>query len=324
MRICETKGMVRLACLAASLTLLAGSADAQDTSEKTPTSPSSPGHLHVEVADGIVTVKATHVTVKDVLEEIARQSSLILEVHDPLDQRVNMELDRLRLLEALDIVLLGQNIAMRYFDPSFGAASSSPGRSSRLWVFSRGPGDDHAPPETGDAVRTGDGVEDPEALEGGERPVGWRVALADDDAKVRLKAVSELAGGDSDQAAVLAAAALFDEDSSVRAEAVHGLGEIGDKSGLWILEQALTDPDHKVRRAAVEAVADIGGDDSARALATVLNDQDDSVREEAVYALGEIGGRIALGLLKKALADARISIQESAAEILAELSRQKH
>lgn len=303
------RGAVRLAWLGAGLTVLAGVTAASASNAST-------GSLQVEMADGLVTVKAIDVPVKDVLGEVVRQNGILLDLRDPLDERINLALDRRPLLEVLERILAGRNFALRYFEPMSGPGSSSELRQSRLWVFSREPGEDSAP-----FGRTGEPRDGPEASEAVESLSRLTAAMTDDDAKVRLEAVSELADIGSDQAAAdLASAALFDEASSVREEALHGLREIGERIDRKVFWQALMDPDRRVRKAAVDVVADIGGDDSARALAFVLDDDDVSVREDTVYALGEIGGEVALGLLKQALTDEQSSIREAAADVLAELS----
>jgi hypothetical protein len=91
-----TRRAVRLACLVAGLTLLVDFVRAQDTLEgRRAATQTSPGYLHVETADDIVTVTARDVAVKDLLEEIARQSGLVLVLRDPLDERVTVKLYRL-------------------------------------------------------------------------------------------------------------------------------------------------------------------------------------------------------------------------------------
>lgn len=317
--------VVRLACLVAGLTLLGSTAGAGDTHDGSqPTARASPGYLHVEIVDESVTVKARDGDVKGLLEEIARQSDLVIDLHGPLDERVTIEFDRLPVPEALDRILRGRDFVLRYFDPSSDPATPANAYPSKLWVFSKGLGDHNAPPENGDAAFTREGVGGARAQEADASLVRLSLALADDDVKVRLEAVSELASIESDQAAAALATALSDGDPSVREEAACGLGEIGDETDLEILEQALMDPDLRVREAAVEAVTDIGGDDSAWALAFALTDVAPSLREDAVYALSEIGSETAIGILQQVLTDEQRSVREAAAEVLAELSSREH
>ncbi len=202
--------------------------------------------------------------------------------------------------EALDRILRETNFVLRKFDPLSRVGCLGDAYPSTLWVF--------AAPESGES----DGDDAAQPLE-----AALRLALADADSKVRLKAVAELpeVGGDQ-AAAALAAAALFDQDSSVREEAVYGLGEMGDETTVQILEQALMDPDEGVRETAIEAFTDIGGDDAVRALAFALSDEDPSLRADAVHALGEIGGEAAIRALQQALADEQSSVRKAAAAVL--------
>lgn len=305
---------IRLACLTAGCALLVGAGRAQDTVEsQQPTTHSRPGHLKVEVADRTVSVTAREATVGQLLAEIARQSGLAVDSEGPLDERADLELDRVPLREALHRILRGHNFVLLYVEPPSGVERASDALPNRLWVFSKRPDDPHAPSKSGAAGR--------EASEADERLLRLSLALADANAKVRLAAVTEMLDIGSDEAeAALAAAALLDPESSVREEAVYGLGEIGGEAGVAILEQALMDPERSVREAAVEAFTAIGGEDSAGALAVALNDEDASLREQAVYALGEVGGETAISLVHQALADEQDSVRDAAAEVLDELS----
>ncbi len=317
-----TQRPARLACLVTCAALLLGCVDAQDTvTGMRPAIRASPDNLRVATSDGLVTVQARDVSVWALLEEVARQSRLIVVSHDPLDERVTLDFQRLPLPEALDRILRDQSFALEELQRLTGAGDRRDARPRRLWVFSKGPAGDHASADTTAA----DDVEDLDALDADGLTGPLSLALADDDTNVRLDAVSALAAVGSDQAAAtLAAVALSDGDSSVREEAVYALGEIGGEIGIQVLAQALIDPDDDVREAAVEAFANIGGDESALALAVALNDGDDSVRAGAVDALGEIGGETAIRLLRQASLDEESSIGESAAELLAELSAAAH
>ena len=191
----------RLACFVTALTLLSGPADARET-ERVPATPHALS-LHVEVSGGSVTVRARNVILRDLLEEIGRQSDLILDLQDPLDGRATLEFDRLPLPEALDRILRRHNFALQHGDLVSAAGSSRKPRPGSLWVAFKGSDDDPTPPEDGDARR---GRDRPSGnLEAEDPFVRLSLALSDDDSRVRLKAVSELASLGSDQAvAVLA------------------------------------------------------------------------------------------------------------------------
>ena len=161
---------------------------------------------------------------------------------------------------------------------------------------------------------------DTESLDAGAPIASLGSPLVDEDAKVRLKAVTELTIDGGDQAvATLTTVALTDADPAVRQEAVYALGEIRTDAAIETLKHSLQDPEARVREAAVDAFADVGGEKSARALAAVLNDPDASLRLEVVDALGEIGGQTAIRLLRQASADPHSTVREAAIGRLAEL-----
>jgi hypothetical protein len=321
-----------LACVVAGLALLVGCVDgqiddlgdAQDVRDSSPARiPTSTIDLQVEFVNDRLSLRAQDVALKALLREIARQSSLVLVLHEPLDEPITLELHRLPLPEAMGRILRRQSFALHYIQPSSSAGNSDPARPSTLWVFAKGSEDDsnydndteHSTPLDTAAIggRNADELTAPLSL-----------ALEDEDARARAQAVSALADIGGDGAVAAMAQAMGDGDPAVRQEAVYALGDmgdLGDETAIQVLEQALMDPEENVREAAIEGFTDIGGDESARALAVTLNDEDASLGEEAVYALGEIGGETAIQLLQQTMAThASASIREAAAEILAELS----
>ena len=162
---------------------------------------------------------------------------------------------------------------------------------------------------------------DRESLDTGGPIASLSSTLVDEDAKVRLQAVTALTIVGGDQAvAALTTVALTDADSGVRQEAVYALGEIRTDAAIETLKHSLLDPEVRVREAAVDAFADIGGEKSALALAAALNDPDASLRVEVVDALGEIGGPTAIRLLRQASMDPHSAVRDTATELLAELS----
>ncbi len=290
---------------------LLGCVDAPDPlTAVQPTPHASGGYFEVATEDEFVTVKARDVSVRAVLQEVARQSDCAIVSHEPLDERVTLDFQRLPLPEALARILRDQSFVLR-------ASTGSPSDHRKLWVLSKGLGGEYVSHLVPPAVY----FEDLDALRTEESMGSLSLALADADANVRVDAVSTLADARGDESAAgLAAAALSDGVSSVREEAVYALGEIGGAIALRALKQALLDPDDDVREAAIEAFANLGGDESAMALAVALIDSDVSVRAAAVDALGEMGGATANRLLRQALVDEESSIRESAAELLAKPS----
>jgi hypothetical protein len=206
---------------------------------------------------------------------------------------------------------------------SIARTSSGVGHAT-LWVDSTKPpgyGNQTSSRSKSGAVREDYALPDVESLDADASIAALSVALAHEDPRLRLKAVTALIIVGGDQAATaLTTVALSDTDAAVRQEAVYALGEIRGEAGIEVFKHALSDPDVNVREAAVDAFVDIGGEQSALALAVALQDTDASLRVEVVEALGEIGGQAAIQLLRQASLDPQSPVREAAAELVAELS----
>ncbi len=339
-----TISAARKAGLVAGLLLFVSGVMAQDVFEDRQVSTdSATSYLRVEMSDGLVTLKAHDVGVRDVLDEIARQSDLVIVSYNPLDGRLTLELERLPLSEALRRIMRGQSYLLYLAQTATGARNANHGRRSTLWVFSDGSAND--PGHTG-AVRQSlrettsaievlqsqlmsndvrirqEAIKGLRRLKSNEAVTPLSVALADEDRKVRVKAIYALAYIGGDDAVAALATTSADENAWVRAETAYALGTLGGDTAIQVLKHALHDADADVRESAIEAFTEIGGGQSARALAIALQDTDASLRVDAVEALGEIGGETALRLLKQASEDQDSAVQKAANDALAELLSQ--
>lgn len=300
-------------------------------------------YLHVDVSGDLVTLTAYNAGVGDVLDEIARQSRLIVVSHDPLAHRLTLEIERLPLSEALNRIMRGQSYLLYQAQAATGARNANHEHPSTLWVFSGRSVDD--PDQTQPAVRF---ASDPEyaikvlqaelmsddihvrqqaikglrRLEANEAIAPLSFALADENKKVRVKAIYALAHIGGDDAGAALATASGDENAWVRAESAYALGVVGGDIAIEVLKHALQDADSDVRQSAIEALTEIGGGQSARALAIALQDADASLRVEAAEALAYIGGETAIRLLNQALDDQDDAVRKAANEALAALLSQ--
>ena len=339
-----TSGAARQAGLVAGLLLFVNGVTAQDAFEHRQVSAdSAASYLNIEISDDLVTLKAHNVRVRNVLDEIARQSDLVVVSHDPLDDRLTLELERLPLFEALRRIMRGQSYLLHQAQAASGARIANHERRSTLWVFSDGSAND--PGQTQAAGHSSSDIASvievlqsqlmsddirvrQEAIKGLRRlkvneviaPLSY--ALADKDKKVRVKAIYALADIGGDNAVAAMAAAAGDENAWVRAETAYALGTLGGDTAIQVLKHALHDADSDVRESAIEAFTEIGGGQSARALAITLQDADASLRVEAVEALADIGGETAMRLLDQALEDQDNAVRKAANEALAKLSSQ--
>lgn len=334
----------RRAGLLAGLLLFVHGVAAPDAFEDRQVSANSAtSYLHVEVSGDLVTLKAHDVGVWDVLDEIARQSDLVVVSNDPLDDRLTLELERLPMSEALRRIMRRQSYLLHQAEAATGAGIANHERRRTLWIFSDGsaaePGQTQAAGRSSsDTVAVIEVLQSQlmsddirirqEAIKGlrrlkvNEVIAPLSVALADEDKKVRVKAIYALVDIGGDDAVAALAAASGDENAWVRAETAYALGTLGGDTAFQVLIHTLHDADSDVRQSAIEALTEIGGGQSARALAVALEDTDASLRVEAVEALGEIGGETAMRLLDRALKDQDNAVRKAATEALAELSSQ--
>ncbi len=299
------------------LTFLANIARAEDVLKTTEvqTQPSQSAHF-IQFANNLLTVNAKNVSLKDLLQEISRQSGLSVVGYGSLDEKITIEFHNLSLDEGMRLILRHHSFALAYAQQTPGERHSTvPGK---VWIFSKA--------EKGYSTKTT--VAHGNRRRGSPKVVppdirNLQVALMSEDSSEREDAVDALGESWRPEAIEPLRLALEDPDEDVREAAVEALEEIGGDEAAQALAIALEDEDSWVREEAVEALGEIGGDEAAQALAIALRDEDSSIREEAVEALGEIGGETAIDLLKQALADEDESIRETAAEMLAELTAPK-
>ncbi len=339
-----TSGAARQAGLVAGLLLFVNSVTAQDAfNDRQISADNVASYLHVEVSGDLVTLNAYNIRVRNVLDEIARQSDLIVVSHDPLEYRLTLEFERLPLFEALRRIMRGQSYLLHQSQAATDAKIANYESRGTLWVFSDGSADEpghnqaagHSSSNTASVIEvlqsqlmSDDLRVRQEAIKGLRRlkvneaiaPLSF--ALSDEDKEVRVKAIYALADIGGDDAAAALAAAAGDENAWVRAETAYALGTLGGDIAIQVLKHALHDADSAVRESAISAFTEIGGGQSARALAIALQDADASLRVAAVEALADIGGETAMRLLDQALEDQDNAVRKVANEVLAELLSQ--
>ncbi len=260
--------------------------------------------LFVDVDEGSTTVVAIDVPVRDILEEIAMQSGIIVYSRSSLDMRVSHSIQGKSVPDAIRRILKDQKFTLHYVSD---AVTGLPVFGSRLWIFA-----DDATPAT-------------PLWNVGEPTPDWTLRYAAGDSeKNRLSTVSNIATQEDKTGVDLELfAAMNDPSVSVREEAVFGLGELNDPASIRYLKNALYDPDQRVRVAAITALAEIANNDAAVALSSLLNDENVSIRSETIHALADIGGNIARYYLQQALVDTNEINREPAAGYLAEFANMK-
>lgn len=278
-------------CILAGLTLFLSVATAEQDSSA----------LFVEVNGGSATVIADGAPVREIVEEIAFQSGIIVYSRSPLGARVTYSLRQESIPGVLRRILKNRNFTLHYVSD---AATGLPVFGSRLWIFA-----DDATAET---------------------PVWsvWHPAndwtlryAAGDSEKNRLRTMSNLATReDKSGIAEELFAAVNDPSIAVREEAIYGLSELRNSGSVNHLNNSLYDPERRVRVAAINALVEHGGENAAIILSGLLHDQDQKIRSEVIHAMADIGGDVAHHYLRQALSDANDNNRETAAGYLAELT----
>lgn len=278
---------LHLVCLTVSLTFLSHITQAEDTLKATEgMTHTSQGSRSIQFADDHLTVKIQDVSLREILQEIARRSGFTLVRYGSLDEPMTLQFHQLPLDEGLQRILRHRSFALEYAQQTPEERLSVVRRPKTLWIFPQGD-EEYSIQNTivGDT----------------------KVGSSGEDIATEISRLQ---------------AALSSEDAGDREEAVDALGESGRPEAVAPLRLALADQDEDVREAAIMALAEIGGDAAAQALALALDDEDPWLREEAINALGEIGGDIAIGFLEQALADDEESVREAAAKKLARVRNQ--
>jgi hypothetical protein len=233
----------------------------------------------VRYHDGLLSVRAREVPLRDLLAELAAATGLTVKSYVSPDQWISIEFDDLDPVAGLRRVLQHRSYALDLGTPAPAGDGVADHLRGTLWIL-------------------------PQEAE----PFGGRALAA------RLPA-SDWRAEEPDEGAWLSAA-LTSGDPELRADALIELADGDDGAALGWLGMALGDAERDVREAAIIALTEIGGDAAANVLATALRDPEPRIREGAVDALGEIGGATAIGLVRQALSDEVDYVREAAAEML--------
>ena len=270
----------------------------------------------VEVAHRLVTVQVRDAPLSEVLDQIARQTGLVIEGHATIDSRITIDLEQLGLEAALHLILEGQSYALEFALETIPDERDNVRVPQRLRIFPDDldvPARSWSPDDTADAGLDGDTIDAPKIR---------AILESSDDPWDRGDAVEALAESEQPHVAVpLIKVALIDRDEDVRLAAVEALATLGGDGAAEALQTALRDEESTIREAAIETLEALGGDQAARSLAVALHDTDADLRERAVDALGNIASPSAVQLLEYAwAADEDAWVREAAAAWLTELS----
>ena len=253
-RIAET---LREACIATGLTFCLGLAQAA-------------GDLRIHASDDVITIKADETSTRHVLEELSRQTSLVVVSQAALDQLVSVEINEPTLATAIRRLLRHRNFLLQQSGDLEGS----------LWIFSNDAGNGQQAWATPGKTRP--------SLEHDNDFSSYLILMSSLDASDRREAMfgfGEVADEDSIEYLRMG---LSDPDEGVRGEAIQSLAELGGNESVEALGFALSDREARVRVDAVEALGEIGGPEAVKLLRQATTDGNDTVREAATEWLTEL------------------------------------
>jgi hypothetical protein len=232
----------------------------------------------IRFTSGYLTIQVEDAPLDELLDEIARQSGLVVKRYVALDQRVSDRFEQLPLDRALRRILRNRSFVLEY-------TAEQP---TTLWIVPEGgeaatvqrttmkPLGNHMPRRDSAA---GDNTEVQGTSDGERSPDREEAALA-------------LGESLADDAVTRLSLALIDDDPDVRSAAVSSLTEIGSGEAVQALAAALGDPDPRIREEAVDSLAEIGGENAITLLQLALADEEPTVREAAREALEQVREQI--------------------------------
>jgi HEAT repeat protein len=247
--------------------------------------PGSPLALHVE--GGLLSADVRDVPLGDVLHDIAEQAAVKLEIHSGGADRVTDSFTGVRLGEGIRRLARGHDVILIYGAAQNGAErgrlveahvyeASAPVVSSTV--------DPSARPARLRAVV--ELTRQAQQQQPGALASLTGLLSGDADPVVRARAAAALGTIGGPEAAAALTAALGDQDASVRVSAVSSLGRMREEGAVGSVVQILAgDRDASVRRAAIWALSSLQSEDAHRAIEAAAADPDWSVRRAAAGAL---------------------------------------
>jgi hypothetical protein len=213
----------------------------------------------IRAEGGMLTLKATNIPHRQILEGLAKRLDFELIVAGRLEDRRFLDIDERPWEEALKTALSPASWAFMY-DSSGGEP-----RLAKVFVF----------PLKDDGSGSGRPSSN---LSRVTAPVPTPVPTPEPQGRQAPRLPEK--GGDESLTEMLEA-----EDEETRALALVGLAAMGGEQAIAALRQALQDKEAWIRETAVESLAEIGGEQAVQGLQQALRDENEDVRKAAQEAL---------------------------------------
>ena len=249
--------MMRGACVAVGLTFWVGLAIADSG-------------VRIVIAEDAVAIRANNTSMRSILEELSRQTGLVVMSHRSLDGLTSIDIDQPTLWQAIHRLLRRDSFLLHQSSDGVSSLrifSHDADNSQTVWVI--------MPPRLS-------------LFESDSEFADYRSLATSDDVHNREEAMygfGELADRDSARYLQLG---LTDSSVSVREEAILSLTDLGGTEAAQALRIALNDPRADVRVDVVNALGEIGGPEAVSLLLGAAADEHDAVREAAAEWLTEL------------------------------------
>jgi len=239
----------------------------------------------VKFFEGRLSIRAVNAPLKDLVQEISKQSGIVVDLRDAkgAEKRITIDLVNLTPARALEEILRGLSFASFYNNTILSqVVVLSPDASPPQLALSKTP---QPRPQPRQSLKPG---LDFEELLKRNRDEG-------------LKTIAQVLKGNN----------RWDKVKAV--EALESFGSADDPEIIRLLGEALADSDSAVKRSVLEALAETEGPAVIPLIAAALKDPDPSMRVEVLEALSEKGE---LQLVRSALSDPHSDVREKAQELL--------
>jgi HEAT repeat protein len=242
--------------------------------------------LAVQVESGLLSVDVRDVPLGDVLQAIAEQAGVTLQIHSGGRNRVTESFTGVGLDEGLQQLAQGHDVILVYGT----ARNGERGPLVEVHVY------EASGPSAKPVVRPSERPSQPVAMREPMRPAQpqqpgslaslTQMLASDPDPTVRANSATALGSLGGPEAGAALTAALGDQDPSVRVNALRSLGYIQDDGAVGSVARVLAgDQDVSVRRAAAWSLATFRSEDARRAIEAAASDPDVTVRGSASAAL---------------------------------------
>jgi len=236
----------------------------------------------VEVKNNLLSVNASNVPLKKMMNEIMNQTSIKITLPPEENNTLSANFNNQPLEEGLKWL-------MRDYDTVFiyGAVPGNPPEIQQIIIYSKNDNNSNNrpginAPETGNHQRV---------FPGDMKNTHSNLPIARIDSKDlpdSKPTEREIKNPEMDSSIIPLSRIVSDQGQGDRVTAIRKLGDLGDENALVPLVMALRDTDPQVRESAMDGLSRLGGVNVIRALEGCLNDENVDVRDAAEKALRKL------------------------------------